>query len=130
MHWASWMAGHVGARGVEVEDRRTSAHGPSRRIGRHRVDGAAALLRSGVADPDGRGLLMRGWEPAAIVAADLAPGSALGVAAEGLLRLARLAEQAAARLSEHPDAEVRLSAAMLAAAAHPLIEGLDAQRVP
>jgi hypothetical protein len=43
----------------------------------------------------------------------------------GLVRLARLAESVSHVLREHPDAEVRRSAAVLAARAHPLLAALD-----
>ncbi len=87
---------------------------------------AAALLRSGVADPDGLGLLVRGWEHRPVLFADLDPASALGIAAAGLLRLSNIAERASGRLAGHPDPRVRRSCALLAAGAHPLLEGLEA----
>jgi hypothetical protein len=40
-------------------------------------------------------------------------------------RLARLAESVSQSLREHPDADVRRSAAVLAARAHPILAALD-----
>jgi hypothetical protein len=41
-------------------------------------------------------------------------------------RLARLADSVSQALREHPDPEVRRSAALLAARAHPILAGVDA----
>jgi hypothetical protein len=72
------------------------------------------------ADPEGRGLQLRGLEPLPVRRGDLEP-----VVVDGLLRLARLADAVGPTLRRHPDAGVRGSAAVLAARAHPLLAGLD-----
>jgi hypothetical protein len=72
------------------------------------------------ADPQGRGLQLRGLEPLPVRRGDLEP-----VVVDGLLRLARLADAVGPTLRRHPDASVRRSAAVLAARAHPLLAGLD-----
>lgn len=79
-----------------------------------------------MADTGGRGLLLRGEEVTPIRVADLAEGSAMQVAAAAMLRLGVVAQRAAELLRDHPDADVRRSAAVLAARAHPLVEGLGA----
>jgi hypothetical protein len=56
----------------------------------------------------------------------LGQAGALGVAASGVVRLAHVAEQAAERLLDHPEPAVRRAAALLAAAAYPLLAGLEA----
>ena len=78
-------------------------------------------LLDATADPEGRGLLLRGDEFQPVTRADLDPRLV-----EPLLRLARLAERVAATMRDHPDPAVRRSAAVLAARAHPLRAGLDA----
>jgi hypothetical protein len=78
-------------------------------------------LLDATADPDGRGLLLRGLEHQPLARQDL-DASIL----EPLLRLARLAESLGDTLRHHPDAQVRRSAAVLAARAHPLRAALDA----
>lgn len=85
------------------------------------------MLLEATANPAGPGLLLRGLEHGAtpLTRAALDEGSALAVAADGLVRLARLAEDAAERLRDHPDAPVRRAAALLAARAHPLRAGLE-----
>jgi hypothetical protein len=77
-------------------------------------------LLNGTADPDGRGLLVRGLEHQPVTRAGLDPH-----VVEPLVRLARLAERNAVLLRDHPDSAVRRSAAVLAARAHPLRAGLD-----
>ena len=47
-----------------------------------------------------------------------------GLVVNGLMRLARLADSLTEILLEAPDAEVRRSAAVLAARAHPILAGL------
>jgi hypothetical protein len=44
---------------------------------------------------------------------------------ESMRRLARLGDAVGARLLDHPDAQVRRSAAIVAARAYPLLLGLD-----
>jgi hypothetical protein len=80
----------------------------------------AARLLEGTADPDGRGLQLRGLEPRPLRRDDIEPKLV-----EGLLRLARLADSIGHVLREHPDPQVRRSAAILAARAHPLLAALD-----
>jgi len=77
-------------------------------------------LLDATADPDGRGLQLRGLEPRPVRRSDLDP-----LVVTGLLRLARLADGLGRTLGDHPDARVRCSAAVLAATAHPLLAGLD-----
>ncbi len=84
------------------------------------LDRAAArsLVRQildGSADADDRGLLLRGLELQPRPRTSFEP-----LLLNGLLRLARLAEELGPSLRDHPDAEVRRSAALLAARAHPL----------
>jgi hypothetical protein len=82
---------------------------------------AASRLWSATANPEGRGWIERGreYEPTRIDAFDPLVVNAVG-------RLARLAESVSHSLREHPDAEVRRSAAVLAARAHPILAALDA----
>jgi hypothetical protein len=79
-----------------------------------------------VADPLERGLLVWGHEQAPLRVAWLDAASAEGVAAQGVLRLARLTERVADELRTHPDPRVRRAIAYLGARAHVLIAGLDA----
>jgi hypothetical protein len=74
----------------------------------------------GTANPDGRGLLLRGREYEPVLRSDLDP-FVVGV----LVRLARLAGSVADALRECPDPAVRRSAAILAARAHPLRAAFD-----
>jgi hypothetical protein len=60
-------------------------------------------------------MLLRGLEYQPLRRGDVEPHLL-----EPLLRLARLAEACAETLRDHPDADVRRSAAVLAARAHPL----------
>lgn len=90
------------------------------------VRAAAEALRAGVADPAGRGLLLRGWEHAPVTLAQLDPATPLGIAASGLYRLAIVAEEVAELVSDHPSPTIRRAAALLAAQAHPLRAGLEA----
>jgi hypothetical protein len=85
------------------------------------VRAEAASLLEGAADPDGRGLLLRGLEYQPLARANVDPRLL-----EVLLRLARLAESAGRDLCQHPDSRVRRSAAVLAARAHPLRAAFDA----
>jgi hypothetical protein len=48
------------------------------------------------------------------------------VVVQAIGRLARLADSASQTLRDHPDLEVRRSAAILAARAHPILAVLDA----
>jgi hypothetical protein len=79
-----------------------------------------ARLLDATADPDGRGLLVRGLEFQPLGRADVEPHLL-----ESLLRLGRLAESAADTLRVHPDAAVRRSAASVAARLHPLRAAFD-----
>jgi len=81
----------------------------------------ARALLDGTADPDGRGLLLRGLEfqPVARHSVDQH-------VLDSLLRLARLAESVAVALRDHPHPAVRRSAAIVAARAHPLRAAFDA----
>lgn len=85
---------------------------------------AATLLWSGYADPARQAVLLRGEEHAPLRIEDVRAGTALGVAVEGVLRVARLAEAEGVRFQEHPDPLVRRAAATLAARAHPVRVGL------
>ena len=77
-------------------------------------------ILAGTADPDGRGLLLPGFE------FQPRPRSAFEPQlVDGLLRLARLAESLGPTLHEHPDPLARRSAAVLGAQAHPLRAGLN-----
>ncbi len=87
---------------------------------------AAGRLYDGTASAQGRGLLPRGQLEAGITRAAVGQVGALSVAANGLVRLSRVAEQAAERLLDHPEPAVRRAAALLAAAAYPLLTGLEA----
>lgn len=78
---------------------------------------------------EGRGLLLRGAS-APLRLADLEPGTPLRAAAEGVLRLAAVGQEAADLLRDHPDQAVRRAAALLAAHAHPLRAGLEATSPP
>jgi hypothetical protein len=80
----------------------------------------AARLLSGTANPDGPGLLVRGLEYQPLSRADFDPPLV-----DSLLRLARLAESVADSLRECPRADIRRSAAVLAARAHPLRAAFD-----
>jgi hypothetical protein len=95
---------------------------------------AAAAMLEASADPDARGLVLRGREHQPLLVHDMAPDSAQGVAARGLLRLATLAEELIdGPLFEHPSPSVRRAVAVLAARAHPLrvgLEGVHAMAVP
>jgi hypothetical protein len=75
----------------------------------------AQRIWSATANPDGPGLLERGleYQPRDSTAFDPR-------VIEGLVRLARLAESVADTLRDCPDADVRRSAAILAARAHPI----------
>jgi hypothetical protein len=81
----------------------------------------ARQILDATADPDGRGLQLRGLEPKPIRRGDLEP-----IVVDGLLRLARVADAAGQALRDHPDPAVRRSAAVIAARAHPLLAGLYA----
>lgn len=85
---------------------------------------AARRLLDGTADADGRGLAPRGEEMRPFRLADLPAGSAIAVAASGLVRLARLQDEVGVLLRDHPDATIRRAAALLAVRAHPLLAGL------
>jgi hypothetical protein len=87
---------------------------------RQAFEALAARLLNGSADPDGRGLQVRGLEPRPFRRGELDPN-----AVDGLIRLARLADSLGATLRDHPDPSVRRSAAILAARAHPLLIAFD-----
>jgi len=75
---------------------------------------------NGTANPEGAGLLLRGREYQPALREEL--DSQL---LDGLIRLARLAGTVADALGECPDAQVRRSAAVLAARAHPIRAAFD-----
>jgi hypothetical protein len=94
---------------------------PERQLSaRAAVAAQAARLLDASADPDGRGLQLRGSEPHPVRRSEFDP-----LVLDGLLRLARLADGLGHTLREHPDQEVRRSAAILAARAHPLLAAFD-----
>jgi hypothetical protein len=78
-------------------------------------------LWSATANPDGRGWLERGreYEPTPIEAFE-------PEVVDAVARLARLADSVSASLREHANPDVRRSAAVLAARAHPILAALDA----
>ncbi len=80
----------------------------------------AARVLAGTANPDGPGLLERGYEYAPLSRQDL---DAFVVAA--VVRMARLAGSVAEALADCPDLLVRRSAAVLAARAHPVLVAFD-----
>jgi hypothetical protein len=80
----------------------------------------ARRLLDGTANPDGGGLLLHGHEYQASFRPEFDP-----LVLDGLLRLARLAGTIADALRDCPDADVRRSAAVLAARAHPLRAAFD-----
>ena len=88
--------------------------------------GAAAVRRAaeriwaGTANPDGSGLLERGteFEPTPADAFD-------PFVVNALVRLARLSESLVELLRDCPEADVRLSAAVLAARAYPIRATFD-----
>jgi hypothetical protein len=81
----------------------------------------ARRIWSGTANPDGPGLLERGREFQPTRLSDL---DAEVIAA--VVRLARLADSLSEPLRDSPDKEVRRSAAILAARAHPVLAAFDA----
>jgi hypothetical protein len=95
-----------------------AAGAPDRRLA---LEAIARQILDATADPDGRGLQLRGYEPKPVRRGELEP-----IVVDGLLRLARLAEAESHSLRDHPDRAVRRSAAVLAARAHPLLAALDA----
>jgi hypothetical protein len=80
----------------------------------------AARLLSGTANPDGPGLLVRGLEYQPLMRAEFDP-----LLVDSLVRLARLAESVADSLRDCPRRDIRRSAAVLAARAHPIRAALD-----
>jgi hypothetical protein len=82
---------------------------------------AARKIWSATANPEGRGWLERGREYEPVLPSSLDP-----LAVEAIGRLARLADSLSQTLRDHPNAEVRRSAAILAARAHPILAALDA----
>jgi hypothetical protein len=85
-----------------------------------RIAAAARRIWSATANPDGPGLLERGREYAPTSADEFEP-----VVVDGVVTVARLAESVAEVLRDCPDPAVRLSAAVLAARAHPIRVALD-----
>jgi hypothetical protein len=81
---------------------------------------AAASLWEATANPDGPGLLVRGEEYQPKLRTDFDP-----VVLGALLRLGRLADAIAEQLRDCPSAEIRRSAAIIAARAHPLRVAFD-----
>jgi hypothetical protein len=84
------------------------------------VRGAASRLWAATANPDGPGLLERGreFQPTPVDAFDPLTTSAV-------VRLARLSARVADALRDCPDPDVRRSAAVLAARAHPILAAFD-----
>jgi hypothetical protein len=80
----------------------------------------ARQIVDGTANPEGAGLLLRGREYQPAQRGQFDP-----LVLDGLLRLARLAGTVADALRDYPDANVRRSAAILAARAHPLRAAFD-----
>ncbi len=80
----------------------------------------AAALWSSTANPDGRGVLLRGREFQPVGRDAFTP-----LVVHGVLRLARLADIAADAVRDSPDPRVRRAAAVLAGRAHPIRAGLD-----
>jgi hypothetical protein len=79
-----------------------------------------ARILDGTADPEGRGLLLRGLEFQPVTRKELEPRLI-----EALLELARVAEAASQVLQQHPDPAVRRSAALVAARSHPVRAAFD-----
>ena len=77
-------------------------------------------MLDGTANPDGPGLLVRGDEYQPLLRQDLEP-----FVVGALIRMARLAGSAADALRDCPDPDVRRSAAILAARAHPVRVAFD-----
>jgi hypothetical protein len=84
------------------------------------VAAAARRIWSATANPDGPGLLERGREFQPRRIEDFDP-----LVVQALIRLARLTDSVADSLREHPDTDIRLSAAVVAARAHPIRAALD-----
>jgi hypothetical protein len=80
----------------------------------------ARRLWSATANPDGRGWFERGREYQPTPVDNFDP-----VIVDAIARLARLADSVSETLRDHPDAQVRRSAALLAARAHPILAALD-----
>jgi hypothetical protein len=80
----------------------------------------AGRILGGTANPDGEGLLVRGREYQPLLRREFEP-----LVLTSLVRLARLAGSVADVLRNCPDAQVRRSAAILAARAHPLRVAFD-----
>ena len=81
---------------------------------------AAERIWGATANPDGSGLLERGREFEFSSAEEYGP-----LVVTALVRLARLAESVSESLRDHPDREVRRSAAILVARAHPIRAAFD-----
>lgn len=81
----------------------------------------AERLWSATANPEGPGVLERGHESQPRLAQDFDP-----LVVQAVVRLARLADSASESLRDHPNREVRRSAAILAARAHPIRAAFDA----
>lgn len=80
------------------------------------VELEATRIWNATANPDGPGLLERGSEFQPTTMEDFAP-----VVVDALVRLSRLAESVADELRDCPEPDVRRSAAVLAARAHPVL---------
>lgn len=87
---------------------------------RGRIEHLAAGVLDGTANPDGRGMLVRGLEYQPLCREDL-DEHLIGP----LTRLARLAATVADALRDCPDISVRRSAAVLGARAHPVLAAFD-----
>ena len=84
------------------------------------VAAAAKRIWTATANPDGPGLLERGREYQPRRTEDFEP-----LVVEALVRLARLTDSVAETLRDYPDANVRRSAAVLAARSHPIRAAFD-----
>jgi hypothetical protein len=80
----------------------------------------SARIWRATANPDGPGLLERGHEFQPILREDFDP-----LVVDAILRLAHLSAGVADLLRDSPDPSVRRSVAVLAARAHPVLEGLS-----
>jgi hypothetical protein len=81
---------------------------------------AVSAVLAGTANPDGPGILLRGLEYQPLLRADFDP-----LLVQSLVRMARLADSVADSLRDCPRADVRRSAAVLAARAHPIRAAFD-----
>jgi hypothetical protein len=86
---------------------------------RHLFRREAQRIWGATANPDAPGLLERGREFESSGVEQFDP-----LVVDAIVRLARLSHAVAEGLRDHPDAEVRRSAAVLAARGHPVLAAL------